>query len=281
MTVVLASVLTGLFALAGSLATLFLRGRQERTAAQNERLWSRRAETYVDLLQYHGSGMIEGYRETATAIEWTIRDVLTAKATAFASDEVRELWQQSAKASFEWEAYIDDEWPQLSVAVVDSAEREEAEKDPEFRRFRQASEEAEKQLAVQIRIELDISRPEGARVSLWHARRGPGHRAADNAAAIANAWARAAGTEAAAREAIEQARADAEQAGQRAAAAEAHAEAAWAEAARAREDAGRELDNLRADAERERAVFESRAQVLEEARTDLRAALEARASGKE
>jgi hypothetical protein len=53
--------------------------------------------TYVSLLQYHGSGMVEGAIETATAPEWAVRDELTA--TAFASDEVLGLWQKSALAN--------------------------------------------------------------------------------------------------------------------------------------------------------------------------------------
>ena len=57
--------LTGFFALAGAFAT----HRLQRTAAQDERMWNRRAETYVSLLQYHGSGMVEGAIETATAPE--------------------------------------------------------------------------------------------------------------------------------------------------------------------------------------------------------------------
>lgn len=164
MTAVLAGIVTGLFTLAAALATLFLRGRQERAAAQDERLWNRRAETYVDLLQYQGSGMImiEGFYgpETATAREWAIRDELTAKAAAFASDVVRELWQQSALASLALEGYVDDAWPEWTTT---GAKRfgleEEMEEDPEFRRLRQASVEAGKRLAEQIRGELDVKSP--------------------------------------------------------------------------------------------------------------------------
>jgi hypothetical protein len=78
-----------------------------REREQDERLWSRRADTYVALLQYQGSGMLKGYRGAAGADEWAIRDELTAKAAAFASDAVRELWQQSAKASVMRQHYVD------------------------------------------------------------------------------------------------------------------------------------------------------------------------------
>jgi hypothetical protein len=165
MTAVLASVLTGLFTLAAALGALFLQGRQQRAAAQEERLWSRLAETYVALLQFHGSGMIEGYGGAASAQEWAVRDELTAKATAFASDKVLELWQRSALAYGAWESYVDEDWPQWTTAG--SVERlgleEEMEKDPEYRRFRQARDEAGKQLAEQIRVELDARRQRGPR----------------------------------------------------------------------------------------------------------------------
>ena len=168
MTAVLAGVVTGLFTLAAALATLFLQGRQQRAVVQDERLWSRRAETYVALLQYQGVGMIEGYRGAATDPEWAIRDELTAKAAAFASDEVRELWQQSARASLTLQEYLDDTWPQWSGRAEGLAIEEEMEKDPKLRRFRQASAEAGKQLAKQIRAELDVSRQGGP----WHRRQG-------------------------------------------------------------------------------------------------------------
>jgi len=56
MTVVLASVVTGVFTLAAAFSTLW----HQRDMAQDERLWSRRAETYLALLQYQGMGVIEG-----------------------------------------------------------------------------------------------------------------------------------------------------------------------------------------------------------------------------
>ncbi len=73
MTVVLASLLTGLFTLAAGLSTLFLQGRQQRVAAQDERLWTRLAETYVALLQYQGLGVVEGttgYVPPRSGLSW-------------------------------------------------------------------------------------------------------------------------------------------------------------------------------------------------------------------
>jgi hypothetical protein len=60
MTTVLVNILTGLFTLAAALGTQVLQGRQTRDAAQDDRLWTRRAETYVAMLEYQGSGMQEG-----------------------------------------------------------------------------------------------------------------------------------------------------------------------------------------------------------------------------
>ena len=120
-------------------------------------MWSRRAETYVDMLQYQGSGMVEGYIESASDREWAVRDQLTAKAAAFASDEVRDLWQQSALANLALQSYVDEEWPELTVGAGVLAIEDASEKDPELRRLHQASAQASKQLAVQIRAELDVS----------------------------------------------------------------------------------------------------------------------------
>ena len=151
MTELLVGVLSGLFALAGSLATLFLQGQQQRVMARDERLWSRRAETYVVLLQYPGGGMVEGHRGARTAKEWAVRDELTAKAAAFASDVVRELWQQSASASLNLSDYVSEEWPEWSAAAGDEQHRieDEMEKNQMFRRLRQASADAGRRLAEQ------------------------------------------------------------------------------------------------------------------------------------
>lgn len=160
MTAILASGLTGLFALAAALGTLLLQQRHQRAMAREERLWGRQADTYVALLQYQGSGMLEGYRGGATAQEWAVRDELTARAAAFASDLVRDLWQQSALASLTLNEYASEEWPQWSTE--DNLERldveEQMENDPEFRRLRQASADAGKRLAGQIRAELGSAR---------------------------------------------------------------------------------------------------------------------------
>ena len=79
----LAAGLAGFFTLAGVVVTYLLQGRQQRALAQDERMWSRRAETYVDMLQYQGSGMVEGFIESASEREWAVRDQLTAKAAAW------------------------------------------------------------------------------------------------------------------------------------------------------------------------------------------------------
>jgi hypothetical protein len=151
--------LTGLFTLAAVVVTYLLQGRQQRALAQDERMWSRRAETYVAMLQYQGSGMVEGYIETASEREWAVRDELTAKAAAFASDEVRDLWQQSALAKRALQEYADENWAELTVVGAGVLALEDAaEKDPELRRLDQASAWASRQLAVQIRAELDVAR---------------------------------------------------------------------------------------------------------------------------
>lgn len=166
MTTILASALTGLFALAAALGTLFLQQRHQRAMVREERLWSRRAETYVDLLQYQGGSMLEGYQGGATAREWAIRDEMTARAAAFASDVVRERWQRSAQASLDLVEFVDAMWPELS-GTDDPAERAEIEAamedSPDFRRFRQTRAEAAEQLARQIRAELGSAREGSAR----------------------------------------------------------------------------------------------------------------------
>jgi hypothetical protein len=91
-------------------------------------MWSRQAETYVAMLQYQSSGMVEGYIETASAQEWAVRD----------------LWQQSALAGV--------------LALEDARE-----KDPELRRLRHAIAQASKRLTVQIRVELDHRRRQQCR----------------------------------------------------------------------------------------------------------------------
>jgi hypothetical protein len=152
-----AVMLGGLLALTGSLLVLLVQGRQQRALAQDERLWTRRAETYVAVLQYQGGGMVEGYRGARTASEWAIRDELTAKVAAYATDAVRKLWQQSALASLNLNEYVEEDWPQWNAA--EGYERQELEdvmeKDETFRRFRQASADAGRRLGEQIRAELN------------------------------------------------------------------------------------------------------------------------------
>lgn len=160
----LASVLTGFFTLAGAYASNIL----QRSLGQDERMWSRRAETYVALLQYQGSGMVEGQIEAATAPEWAVRDELTAKARAFASNEVLDLWQKSALANLQVQGYAEENHPGTTSSPWSWAAEDDAAKDPEMQRLRQASEQAAKQLAARIRTELDVDR----RRHWWQFRQG-------------------------------------------------------------------------------------------------------------
>jgi hypothetical protein len=153
------AIITGVFTLLAALMTLAYQGHQQRVRAQDERLWGRRADTYVAMLQYQGSGMVEGYRGAAPAEEWSVRGELTAKARGFASDEVWNLWQQSALKYTVFQEYIQEEWPEWNVGRPENLEvEEEMESDQEFRRLRQARDDAAKQLTEQVRDELDIQR---------------------------------------------------------------------------------------------------------------------------
>lgn len=153
----LAVILGGLLALAGSLIALLVQGRQQRMLAEDARLWIHRAETYLAVLQYQGPGLVEGYRGPRTASEWAIGDELTAKVAAFATDAVRHLWQQSALASMDLSEYVSEDWPEWSGA--DGYERQQVEADMEkndtFRKLRQASSEAARRLTKQVRAELN------------------------------------------------------------------------------------------------------------------------------
>jgi hypothetical protein len=102
--------------------------------------------------------MAEGIRETATAQEWAVREKLTAEAKAFASAEVWDLWQKSARANLALEGYADEEWPELTSGSGRLAIEDKAEEDPELRRLLQASAHADRQLAARIRAELDVER---------------------------------------------------------------------------------------------------------------------------
>ena len=161
----LQAIVAGVFTLAAVLTTLMVQGWQQRRQAQDERLWGRRADTYVAMFRYRGSGMVEGYRGAASLEEWEVRDELTAKAGAFASDRVYELWQQSASSHVALQGYIDEEWPQWHGVGEEwrLAVEEEMESDLEFRRLRQARTDVVKQLAEQIRVELDVHRCEGVK----------------------------------------------------------------------------------------------------------------------
>jgi hypothetical protein len=156
------ALLAGFFGVFATVVGAFVTQRWQRTAAQEERIWNRQAETYVLLLQHHGSGMVDENIEYATAREWAIRDELTARAKAFASDEVLSLWQESARANRRLDDYAGENWPELTVVGADWQAIEDAsEKDPELRRLRQVSEQASKRLAAKVRAELDASRHRG------------------------------------------------------------------------------------------------------------------------
>jgi hypothetical protein len=167
----LTGLLTGLFALAGSVIVLVVQGRQQRSMAQDERLWTRRAETYVAVLRFQGGGMVEWYQGPRGAEEWAVRDELTAKVAAFASDEVRELWQQSALAALKLDDYCQENWPEAcSQAAWEDVElAARMEKDETFRRLRQASDDARRRLAERVRAELDTddSRGRSPRNPTW------------------------------------------------------------------------------------------------------------------
>lgn len=122
--------------------------------AQDERLRSMQVDTYVAMLRYKGGGMLEDPPETATAEEWAVRGELMAKAEAFASGEVWELWQKSALAHYAFSDYVSEDWPQWHVGAYDV--EAEMEKDPEFQRLRQVMKEASKQLRQRIQAELGV-----------------------------------------------------------------------------------------------------------------------------
>lgn len=148
----LSVILGGLIALVASVITLFIQGRQQRSLARGERLGTRRADTYVALLHYQGSGMMEDYGGPY--------DELTARVAAFATDDVRDLWRKSVVASLNLSEYVSEEWPQWGG--TEGYEQQEVEdemgKDETFRRFRQASVDARRRLAEQIQTELDPDR---------------------------------------------------------------------------------------------------------------------------
>jgi hypothetical protein len=143
--------LTGAFTLAGAYTTQ----RLQRTAAQAERIWNRQADTYVSLLQYHGSGMLAGPMRTATTPEWAVRDNLTATAKTFASSRVLELWQKAAQADEVVNEYVNENWPGLTTPSSGPDEIEDAkQQDPELRNLLRAWDQASKDLEKQIRAEL-------------------------------------------------------------------------------------------------------------------------------
>lgn len=158
MTAVLASLITGVFTFAAALIVLFLQQRHQRDLALDARIWDRRAEVYVDLLQYQGQGVIDGYRGPATGREWAVRDELTARAAAFASDAVRDLWQQSARASQVLQEYVRDYYPEWGTAGPPENYLLELkmEEDPTFCTYKKHLADASDRLIREIRAELGI-----------------------------------------------------------------------------------------------------------------------------
>jgi hypothetical protein len=135
---VVAVILAGAFGVFGTAFGAFITQRGQRTAAQEERVWTRQAETYLLMLQHHGSGMVDEDIETASEAEWAIRDELTAQANAFASDVVLKLWQESARANLRLNSYAEENWTELTVASATWEAKEDAyASDAEFRGLRQ------------------------------------------------------------------------------------------------------------------------------------------------
>jgi hypothetical protein len=161
----LTGLLTGVLAIAASVIVLVVQGRQQRSMAQDERLWTRRAETYVSVLRYQGLGMVEWYQGPRGADEWANREELAAKVAAFATDKVAKLWQRSAEAALQLDSYCQEEWPE--ACTLGASEDEELaarmEKDDTFRRLRQARDDARQRLAEQVRTELDPDHSRGQR----------------------------------------------------------------------------------------------------------------------
>jgi hypothetical protein len=155
----LTAILAGAFGVFGTVFGAFITQHLQRNAAQEERIWTRQAETYLLMLQHHGSGMVDEDIETATEAEWAIRDELTAQASAFASDVVLRLWRESARANLRLNSYAEENFPELTVASATWEEKETAyESDAEFRRLRQEVEDTGKRLTARIRAELKTSR---------------------------------------------------------------------------------------------------------------------------
>lgn len=158
MITVLVAILTGMFTLVAPLMAQSMQGRRERDAAHDDRLWNRRAETYVSMLQFQGSGMIEGYQGSATARELAVREELTARAAAFSSDSVWTLWQTSAKAHMDLQQYVEENWPEATVlgASEDAELDARMHEDPDFLAVEQVLDDAKQRLTRKIRDELTV-----------------------------------------------------------------------------------------------------------------------------
>ena len=157
--IVVTAIVAGAFGVFGTAFGAFISQYLQRTAAQEERVWTRQAETYLLMLQHHGSGMVDEDIETATEAEWAIRDELTAQANAFASDAVLKLWQESARANLRLNSYAEENWTELTVASATWEAKEDAyARDAEFRGLRREVEQTGERLTARIRYELKTSR---------------------------------------------------------------------------------------------------------------------------
>lgn len=144
-------------ALIGSFGIFLLQARHQRRMAHEDRLWSRRAETYVELLQHQDAGTTKGkYSGGTITFGREVLGGLTAKTTAFASNAVRELWQESSASSIQLSDYVAEIWPEWGVLEPDQIEDLEKKmgEDPEFQRLSKAADVAGRNLADRIRTEL-------------------------------------------------------------------------------------------------------------------------------
>lgn len=92
---------------------------------------------------------------SATSQELAVRDEISAEAAAYASREVLDLWQKSARASWELSEYVMDNWPEFSDENSDEqAVRRAMEGDTRFSSLRSAREDARRRLSQRVREEL-------------------------------------------------------------------------------------------------------------------------------
>ncbi|KQY31424.1 hypothetical protein ASD42_22610 [Nocardia sp. Root136] len=169
------SLVVGGIAVVSSAATLTIQSlfqsslaateRQHRLVMVNdERLWLRRADLYVEMLGQQGGGMAEGYRGARTEKEWAAQRELVPRVLAFSSSSVRTAWNASAEASRELGDYVDNFWPQWHAAEPEDREAIEIEMhhDTHLRQLESASAESAKNLENLIRSELKTAHEDAA-----------------------------------------------------------------------------------------------------------------------